>query len=261
MQYPIGTGEASEYRPPWGDLPQAYSLDHNLTICPDCGQILAAMGRSHKCRNVAARAVVEEDLTVGSMAYVWANNASTEEVENAWKTFVKLKLKSNDQVPTRRKGQSETEQIEAWLRAGELSKALEILEDTKLAEGPGVLQELKNLHPRGPTLHRRDTHDMQDAICIPASLVKRAVNKSSCAACPGISGLSYSVFKRMVETAEGLNEWTSVVNTIVGGDLPVDLSIRDSRLVAIQKPEGAGVRPIALSETIYRLASKCIAMA
>jgi hypothetical protein len=52
-------------------------------------------------------------------------------------------------------------------------------------------------------------------------------------------------------------ELRAVIDIIVSGALPHVPELLDCRLIAVQKPGGRGIRPIAIGEALYRLAGLC----
>ena len=91
--------------------------------------------------------------------------------------------------------------------------------------------------------------------------VTTSVWKTKSGSAPGISGLRIDHIKACFFVKGFSTTFTEVLNLVVSGQLPDWASsvFAGAKLIALHKPSG-GIRPIALTESIRRLASKAICL-
>ena len=176
----------------------------------------------------------------------------------------------------RRAGTSEDERSSQQLRCrqlaaeGELSRACAALVAPALVRhSPGVMDKLRAKHPRaqparaallplGPPA-RTDVPDIAAADVVAAV---RSFRRGSAA---GPSGLRDDHLREALGSAHGdevAAHLAEVVQLLVRGDAPLEIAphMAGAALHALPKP-GGDVRPIAVGETLRRLASKCLCQA
>jgi hypothetical protein len=124
----------------------------------------------------------------------------------------------------------------------------------------------KNLYEALQDLHPAETSPPPSLppsmpVMLDSQEVTTAVWRTKSGSAPGISGLRIDHIKGCF-FAKGFSKvFTEVLNLLVAGQIPAWASsvFAGAKLIALQKPSG-GVRPIALTESIRRLASKSICL-
>eukprot|EP01138_Halocafeteria_seosinensis_P008829 gb/GECG01009024.1/.p1 GENE.gb/GECG01009024.1/~~gb/GECG01009024.1/.p1 ORF type:complete len:226 (+),score=13.41 gb/GECG01009024.1/:1-678(+) len=153
----------------------AYLLDVNLMQCPQCLSPVAGMGRWHTCEPGSSSPISPRGPgeNTAFSAFVDGIQLPTDRLELLW---TKVARRTNNMAGTHIPigGGSQVERATQWLRVRDLRRAMQALEDSKLAEGTdqSVLEKLKKLHPSGQNPASRDsTHS---AMVVDSTLVKRA---------------------------------------------------------------------------------------
>ena len=194
---------------------------------------------------------------------------------------------SNAPRPTRKrrrpqppgsKGETYDEILEAQLQAlvteGAIGKAAKHLLSEGLhdAASPGILDTLKSLHPQPaapPTLPPQTEQwgdVLLDDIGERKKLLKEVITRFPPGSAPGPSGLRPRHLQDILQgdsvgasrLLEGLSLLTELCET---GNLPVAAAncLCAASLIALKKPSGNRVRPIAVGETLRRVVEKFLA--
>ena len=155
------------------------------------------------------------------------------------------------------------------LRNGEDSKAFDALNPLPLAPAnEDTLRKLRDLHPEAqvdnfveePLPLHAVTSPTPDPLQLSTKEVMRALFSSRSSSAPGPSGIGFQDLKLVAGSKAGRLVLTDLVNLLLEGAVPSSHPLRESTIVALDKG-GGKVRPIAIGETIYRLASKAVVKA
>ena len=146
---------------------------------------------------------------------------------------------------------------------GHLSKACASLTQSPLVSPAHayVRRELQRLHPLKPVPNPRPIPDDLAPFATPASAIKDVLKHVPRARAAGLWGLSFENHQAIFE-AGGQEYISTVISGINSGlcDPAVYAMLGESRVVALAKPD-KGIRPIAIGDSLARLAGKCICRA
>jgi hypothetical protein len=164
-----------------------------------------------------------------------------------------------------------TGRVEGIFRRGNRGKAFQVADShrTRIEDGeePDVAGKLGSLHPRAELRDAMRTAPTSGMVLTTDIEVYKAVMKIAKDKAPGPSGMTSDVLAQVVEYehthggCEVLEKLTAVVRSILNDDMSRDeaMAVRQIRLVALakRKPDGTykGVRPVAMSETILKIAA------
>ena len=148
---------------------------------------------------------------------------------------------------------------------GEYRRAMATLTSTPLApDTPETLEALRALHPPAPS----DLPDWLPGFRPPAPLslssgsVVAALRGATRLAGTGPSGMSFEHLRDLFLGGDGLDQFVEVCSLIAQGGTPPPLVglLASSRLIAISKETGGGVRPIAMGECLYRVVARALSI-
>ena len=152
------------------------------------------------------------------------------------------------------------------LSEGDVRGALRFLasEETLAPYSPSTLSELRLKHPDRPSDRRPFPEVASPPIVIAESQVLKAINSFPPGSCGGITRLRPLHLKEVLRPDVGhqrellLFQLTALVNRIISNQLPDFIMpvLLGANLTALNKKNG-GIRPIAVGETIRRIACKC----
>ena len=145
------------------------------------------------------------------------------------------------------------------VESGRLSSAARSLSgESKIADvTPEAITSLKAKHPAGPT------HPFPSALgplpCKAPDLdnLKNALKRFASDTAPGISGWTVPLLRQAILMPEFGRFLVSLTAAMNKGTAPGSSMLCTSRLTPLLKPDG-GIRPIAVGELFYRLATKTI---
>ena len=140
---------------------------------------------------------------------------------------------------------------------------------TRIEDGeePDIAGKLGLLHPKADPRDTTRTAPTSGMVLTTDVEVLRALTKIAKDKAPGPSGMTSDVLAQVVEYehthggSEVLEKLTAVVRSILNDEMTLDeaMAVRQIRLVALakRKPDGTykGVRPVAMSETILKIAA------
>ena len=158
--------------------------------------------------------------------------------------------------------QSQAEQVSRLCSSGKLSTAARVLlDDTPPLEmTEDVIERLRCLHPQadanGFRTRMPEIKESPDPISSEAVESAMASFRSYTAAGP--SGWSVPLLRLVYRTTAFKTFLTVLCNEVLEGTAPGGDFLRSSRLIALPKDSGAGIRPIAIGEVIYRVIAKTI---
>ena len=143
------------------------------------------------------------------------------------------------------------------LTLGSISRAAKCLEALPIADPNNeTMEALRALHPiaQPPIV----PHCEVAAITVTLEMFKDVLIALPKGSAPGPSGWTYEHIKAATTGEDSaLGAALVIINLIVSGTLPHIPELLDSRLIGLQKPNGGGLRPIAIGEAWLRLASLC----
>lgn len=152
------------------------------------------------------------------------------------------------------------------LSEGDVRGALRFLasEETLAPYSPSTLSQLRLKHPDRPPDRRPYPEVASPPIVIVESQVLKAINSFPPGSSGGITRLRPLHLKEVLRSDVGhqrellLFQLTAFVNRIISNQLPVFIMpvLLGANLTALNKKNG-GIRPIAVGETIRRIACKC----
>jgi hypothetical protein len=152
------------------------------------------------------------------------------------------------------------------LKYGKVRKAMQALQDTKIADAarPEVLAKLRELHP--PARHGQAPRQLPQPPAAPErvrlspeseELQKMLIDWCSTGSAGGPSALTGSMLIPIIRDPVCRPPLFALLERIRNGDLDAATSrlLLSSRVVPIEKPNG-GIRPVAIGEMLVRLASR-----
>ena len=161
--------------------------------------------------------------------------------------------------------------VEYTYRRGNKGKAFQKADSvrTRIEDGeePDIAGKLGLLHPKADQRDTTRTAPTNGMVLTTDVEVLRALTKIAKDKAPGPSGMTSDVLAQVVEYehthggSEVLEKLTAVVRSILNGEMTLDeaMAVRQIRLVALakRKPDGTykGVRPVAMSETVLKIAA------
>ena len=170
--------------------------------------------------------------------------------------------RANDTGTTRTQAQRILGRAIRLAQEGFVGKAARTL-DTVTHDVPDVakellLQRLMDLHPKGTSAPPPPRHVEVAPVQCDELLAAAKHNCSGAAA--GLSGMTDELFYRLCLDPRCLTPLTNMLTWIVNGRTSEEVRLRiiRCRLIALLKPDG-GVRPIAIGETILKIASMIMA--
>ena len=155
--------------------------------------------------------------------------------------------------------QMTAKRIQRHLAHGNVSKAAGVLDSLPLAPPTAAtLSELQRLHPTSAPPHAPPPPAQPTAPAyIDADEFLRVLDTLPKSSAAGPSGWTYEHLRAGALAREPTRDaLRGLVNDLLAGLVPLCPLLTASRLVALQKPSG-GVRPIAVGESLLRLACLC----
>ena len=177
---------------------------------------------------------------------------------------------SSKTTKTKRSSRILQKSVSDKINEGNIRGAVRIVnspfEDTLAPYSAEVLSELLRKHPHKPS-DRRPFPDLPRCkpLVITVDEVARAIKSFPLGSSGGITRLRPQHLKEALRIDAGdqrnrvLQQLTSLVNVIVSNRLPAYLApvLLGANVTALNKKNG-GVRPIAIGETVRRIACKCM---
>lgn len=145
------------------------------------------------------------------------------------------------------------------VESGHLGSAARILaEDAKAMEiDHTVLEQLEAKHPRGPEKPFGSKAGPKQGKNITEESMSEALNTFAMDTAPGVSGWTVPLLKSAMQRPSVVKFLTILCTSITSATALGQSMLTTSRLIALKKDDGS-VRPIAVSELIYRLCAKAI---
>ena len=140
------------------------------------------------------------------------------------------------------------------LRHGSLRKATQMLESEGVAEpSEEVKEKLRDLHPR-----RKEDFPRVRGSFFSVSLrsLQSCLASVPLDGSPGPSGVTFKQLQQMGALSGGAEVLRQACEAILNGKCPVKDRMCQANLIALKKDGGKGIRPIAISETLLRLAGR-----
>lgn len=143
------------------------------------------------------------------------------------------------------------------LTLGSISRAAKSLEALPIADPTEeTLEMLRKLHPSAPPPPA--PAPTVAAVEVTLEVLKKVLRVLPRGSAAGLSGWTYEHIKAATKTPDSAVHATlRLINAIVKGKLPHLPELLDSTLIGLEKPEGRGIRPIAVGEVWFRLAGLC----
>ena len=157
-------------------------------------------------------------------------------------------------------GQVETKsRVAKLVEAGRLSSAARSLTgQAKVAQvTEEVLKQLQEKHPQGPTNPFGSGLGLLPAKSPELSDIADSLKQMAADTAPGISGWTVPLLRQAMKFTTFARFMVSLTAAMAKGTAPGADMLCTSRLTPLAKPDG-GVRPIAVGELFYRLATKTI---
>jgi hypothetical protein len=146
----------------------------------------------------------------------------------------------------------------AELERGSIRKASnELTSWGKAPDTAFVRKQLREMNP-SPMEEFQNTSDVTfDEWNIPPSRIKKELFRMPSDTAPGPSGVTVEHLKKLSATEEGMNSLSTIINRIINGQEVNWKRLTAARLVPLVKTRSK-VRPIAIGETVTRLAGKVL---
>ena len=170
-----------------------------------------------------------------------------------------LMHEAGDQQPQRRARHAKLQQVaraHRQLTFGSITRAAKCLEAAPMAQPtPATISLLQALHPSAPP---PPLPTLTAPAIITMDILTDVLSKLPKGSAPGPSGWTYEHVKVAMHGVDSARcAGLRVINAIVSGGLPHVPELLESTLIAIDKPNGPGVRPIAIGEVWYRIVGLC----
>jgi hypothetical protein len=145
------------------------------------------------------------------------------------------------------------------VESGRLSSAARsLVGQAKIAEvTPEAICDLKAKHPAGPNQPFPRTPGPLPAKAPNLDDINSALQRFASDTAPGISGWTVPLLRQAIKMPNFARFMVSLTASMAKGTAPGSSMLCTSRLTPLLKPDG-GVRPIAVGELFYRLATKAI---
>jgi len=152
------------------------------------------------------------------------------------------------------------------LARGNVSKANRlIIDDAEMASPDSdTVQELEQKHPQMQRMSVPGSlfHPVRQppSLKVKEQTVKTALRNFKRGSAPGMSSLRFEHLSVIHRSRQALASITHFINWALEGHVGDDVAqvFGGARLLALRKPNGGGLRPIAVGETLRRLTGKCI---
>ena len=149
--------------------------------------------------------------------------------------------------------------VRRYLQLGNVSRGARAIDGLPMADcsDPAVRAKLAAKHPTAPPppLIEDDAAALQIDAQVLRTVIRQWEAKRGTA--PGLSGLTMEhVVAAARSSLDTFQAILAVVNLILSGELPRHPALLDAALIALTKPN-QDVRPIAIGETLYKLAGTC----
>ena len=170
-----------------------------------------------------------------------------------------------EQPKKRRSRKKETESLRRRVQEKIDDGAIRIASrnDTMPEITPEIVNEMEEKHPRHKFAYAVQGNKEQECNTTVGSTVHSCINSFPNGSAGGLDKLRPQIIKDMIgmcnETSNKLSEdLTGLTNIILSGGVPIDIRplFFGANLFALKKPS-SGVRPIAVGNTLRRLAAKC----
>ncbi len=143
------------------------------------------------------------------------------------------------------------------LSNGSVSRAARCISNQPAADVTDtVLEQLRALHPAEalPALPPQTV----PAVVVTADDLNAVLRRLPAGSAPGPSGWTYEHIRAAATSSPAAHDSVlRVVNLLVSGSLPHIPALVASHLIALRKPGGRGIRPLAVGEVWLRLAGLC----
>eukprot|EP01138_Halocafeteria_seosinensis_P005052 gb/GECG01005165.1/.p1 GENE.gb/GECG01005165.1/~~gb/GECG01005165.1/.p1 ORF type:complete len:450 (+),score=15.72 gb/GECG01005165.1/:1-1350(+) len=139
---------------------------------------------------------------------------------------------------------------------GSLRKASQVMQSDGIAsDSEEVRDKLRELHPtrRDPVPEFSGSPFVVSMFSLKSALSSAPVDGSA-----GISGVTYRQLQQMAALPGGAEVLRRACEIILNGECPVRDQLCAASLIALNKDGRKGVRPIAVSETLLRLAGRIV---
>jgi hypothetical protein len=145
------------------------------------------------------------------------------------------------------------------VESGRLSSAARsLVGQAKIAETtPQIIAELESKHPSGPPLPFGSSLGPQPTKAPGLEELNLALKRFASDTAPGVSGWTVPLLRQALKMPQFGRFMVSLTASMAKGTAPGAAMLCTSRLTPLLKPDG-GVRPIAVGELFYRLATKAI---